>query len=963
MNTEPAASSDDLADQIAGLVRTLQETERRLQELTQGQVDAVVLPAGRSYLLGEAQERLRQSEENFRQLADNITDVFWIRSPDMKMVHYISPAFERVWRRPVEQLYSDPAKWIDYVFPEDRQHVQDNFAKLVSEAPAIDIEYRILWPGGEVRWVRSRGFKVRNSSGQVIRLAGIVTDITERRKAHEQLKLLETCVEHLTDLVIITEADLLEEPGPRIVFVNEAFVSRTGYGRDEVMGRSPRFLQGPKTDRASLDRIREAMRFGLPVQVEIINYTKAGGEFWLDLKIVPVKDPAGRITHFVAVERDITERKQAENLLQAKEQEQRLLARQLASEKARLLEAQSVAKVGSWETDLTSYTVTWSEETFRIFEISPDRFHPTHAGFLELVHPDDRTAVDQAFHFSIGQPGSFNIEHRLLMPDGRIKFVEERWKMFSDEQGRPMRVGGTCMDITDRKLAEAALRESEERFSGAFLQAPIGVALVSPGGSFLKVNRALCQMVGYSEVELLSRTFQDITHPDDLAVDLENVRQLLAREAGMYEMEKRYVHKDKYFVTVQLNVSLVRDNQGRPSYFISQLQDITQRKRLEEEFRQAQKMEGIGQLAGGVAHDFNNILAVIQLQSGLLKAEQSLSEKQLEMAGEIESSAQRAADLTRQLLLFSRKQPMQRRDLDMKAVVVNITRMLRRIVGEDIEMQFKFFPEPLLIHADAGMIDQILLNLTVNARDAMPDGGRLFIETSTAEFDEVAAAQSPQAKPGSFICLTVTDTGSGIPPEIIPKIFEPFFTTKDVGKGTGLGLATVFSIIQQHQGWINVYSEVGRGTTFHVYIPRQVMPSDQSAGWSSLATVRGGTETILLVEDDVSLRTSVRKALARLGYDVQVATNGPDALAIWEQQRDKIRLLLTDMVMPGGMNGKQLAQELLRQRPELKVVYTSGYIAEIAGKDLSLEEGVNFLNKPFEAHKLAHIIRNCLDES
>jgi CheY-like chemotaxis protein len=208
----------------------------------------------------------------------------------------------------------------------------------------------------------------------------------------------------------------------------------------------------------------------------------------------------------------------------------------------------------------------------------------------------------------------------------------------------------------------------------------------------------------------------------------------------------------------------------------------------------------------------------------------------------------------------------------------------------------------------------------------------------------------------------VTDTGTGIPPEIMPKIFEPFFTTKDVGKGTGLGLATVFSIVQQHQGWINVYSEVGRGTTFRVYIPRQVMPSDQSAGWSSLATVRGGTETILLAEDDASLRNAVRKALTRLGYEVLVATDGPDALAIWSQHRDKIRLLLTDMVMPGGMNGKQLARELLQQQPGLKVVYTSGYIAEIAGKDLALEEGVNFLNKPFEAHKLGYIIRNCLDQ-
>jgi CheY-like chemotaxis protein len=373
-------------------------------------------------------------------------------------------------------------------------------------------------------------------------------------------------------------------------------------------------------------------------------------------------------------------------------------------------------------------------------------------------------------------------------------------------------------------------------------------------------------------------------------------------------------------------------------------------------------MEAFGLLAGGVAHDFNNILAVIQLQAGLLKSESSLTPQQLDFAREIEKSAQRGADLTRQLLLFSRKQTMQPRNLNLKDLVDSMTRMLQRTLGEQIQLQFKFAKEPLLIHADPGMMDQILLNLTVNARDAMPDGGQIIIETSAVEFDEVTATQSPQARPGSFVCLSVSDTGCGILPEILPQIFEPFFTTKEVGKGTGLGLATVFGIVQQHHGWINVYSEVNRGTTFRVYLPRQTKTSDIEFFWSSPAAIRGGKETILLVEDESPVRAAMQVTLSRLGYRVLEAATGAAALAVWKEHHDEIHLLLTDLVMPGGMNGKALAAQLLEENPKLKVIYASGYSVEVAGQDLRLEDGVNFLAKPFQTDKLAQTIRKRLDQ-
>jgi CheY-like chemotaxis protein len=371
-------------------------------------------------------------------------------------------------------------------------------------------------------------------------------------------------------------------------------------------------------------------------------------------------------------------------------------------------------------------------------------------------------------------------------------------------------------------------------------------------------------------------------------------------------------------------------------------------------------MEAIGQLAGGVAHDFNNLLTVIQGNASLLQ--ESVGEIAQEHVQDILQAADRAASLTRQLLLFSRKQVMQPAELDLNEALGKTIRMLRRILGEDIVLHAEFSSEVPLVLADAGMIEQVLLNLAINARDAMFGGGCLFVSTSVKFVDDDVVMRNPEMPRGLCACLVVSDTGTGIPPEVMPHIFEPFFTSKEVGKGTGLGLATVYGIVKQHRGWIEVESEVGKGALFRILLPAISGSLGQRPAAAPPANLPVGNETLLVVEDEPSLRSLTSQLLRRCGYEILAAQSGNAALALWNDHKERIQLLLTDVVLPGSLNGRQLAEILQKDRPRLRVVFTSGYSTELSGSE-SFIEGVNFLQKPFHAQKLAQIVRNALDRS
>jgi signal transduction histidine kinase len=389
--------------------------------------------------------------------------------------------------------------------------------------------------------------------------------------------------------------------------------------------------------------------------------------------------------------------------------------------------------------------------------------------------------------------------------------------------------------------------------------------------------------------------------------------------------------------------------------------EMAERAQAEEALRQAQKMEAVGQLAGGIAHDFNNLLTVIRGYVEFLTLEMRAGPVVSEALREIETAAERATKLTSQLLMFSRKKAMQRKIFDLNEVISALDTMLRRALGENIDLDIQIGAKPLTLHADPVMIEMVILNLAMNARDAMPQGGQLLIQADEIEIKTEDCQRHASAVPGRFACILVRDNGCGIAPEVLSHLFEPFFTTKEVGKGTGLGLASVYGIVTQHAGWIEVESAPGRGATFKVFLPVTAIQAGPAIPKATKSQIPGGKETILLVEDEPALRRLARTVIQRQGYRVYEAASGTEALAVWKEHGPEINLLLTDMVMPGGMTGWELAEQLRTEKNDLKVIYSSGYNPEAVSQNLPLKEGANFLAKPYHPDKLLRIIRQCLD--
>ncbi len=531
-------------------------------------------------------------------------------------------------------------------------------------------------------------------------------------------------------------------------------------------------------------------------------------------------------------------------------------------------------------------------------------------------------------------------ESRYLAADGSFRWMEVYAQPLLGNEGITG-ITGTLSDITERKRAEAEIQKlaAFPRFN------PDPVMELASDGGLNYLNDAARAMADSFKVTAP----EAILPPDAAAIVKECLRTGHARSPVEMVIDGRTLSWSFFPIVASQVVHCYGT-------------DTTERLNLESQLRHSQKLESIGQLAAGVAHDFNNILTIIQGHSHRLLAKCAEDPSLSKPLKELGDSARRGAALTRQLLTFSRKQRMEAQVLDLNDVLANLTDMLQRLLGDDIKLACQSGPGLPAVEADTGMLEQVVMNLSVNARDAMPKGGTLSISTSVADIDAAYLTHRPDACAGRFVCLSVSDTGSGMTKDTLNRIFEPFFTTKEVGKGTGLGLATVYGIVRQHQGWIDVSSELCVGTTFRIYLPASdKKPEVVAEKKHSKPAVQGGKETILLVEDEPILRELACTILGDYEYRVLEAGSGVEALKVFEAHKGDIALLLTDMVMPEGMSGRELAEELSRRKPSLKVIYTSGYSSDIMGAEANMRADIKFLQKPYPPPLLARTVRECLD--
>jgi PAS domain S-box-containing protein len=556
-------------------------------------------------------------------------------------------------------------------------------------------------------------------------------------------------------------------------------------------------------------------------------------------------------------------------------------------------------------------------------------------------------------------------EYTLLKKDGTRFIGEVNAAVIHSPDGSPMRMIAIIRDVTERKRAEDTLRESEERFSRFFRASPIGAGILRLTDSkFADVNDVLLGLFGYTREEIIGQTPLDLgiwDNPEDRAKMVE----ILQRQGRVKDFETRFRFKSGEIGDALFSAEVIEA--AGQQYILSLIYDITERKRgekerkkLEEQLFQAQKMESVGRLAGGVAHDFNNILGVIIGRAEMALQQDIPADKLRRNLEEILKAGLRSADLTRQLLAFARKQTAVPKILDLNGTISGMLEMLRRLIGEDIDLFWAPELDLWKVKIDPSQVDQILANLAVNSRDAISGAGAITMRTENVVIDDSIRAETPEFIPGEYVLLTVSDTGAGMSQEVREKIFEPFFTTKEVGKGTGLGLSTVYGIVKQNDGFVYAASEPGKGTTFKICLPRFEAESAQAPSEEAAGKLPTGTETILLVEDDEGILNLSRMILENLGYTVLAASAPEYAINVVEDHPEDIHLLITDVVMP-GMNGRELAEQLGAIRPNLKRLYMSGYTADLIAYRGILDEGVNFIQKPFRSDELAARVRQVLD--
>ena len=1018
-----------------------------------------------------AENALKESEDRYRHLVEGSPAIVWSFS-DKNGTLFASSRVKSILGYSPDFLYKNPWLWNKSIHPDDQYPVAQS-TKDFASGKDLNVEYRIKDSSGNWRWFHDRSIG-KHIENEATIIEGISIDITERKRAEQALRESEERMKSIfraapIGIGVVTNRVLTD--------VNTRICEMTGYSREELVGSSARVLyptqydldyvgtekyrqiaekgtgsvetRWMKKDSTIIDvllsstpinpsdlsrgvtftvlditeskhaerALRESEeRFRLAFEnantgvclvdpdgnltrvnnkmCEIFGYTKQELEAMTvndiahpeDLDKSPefiqetlqgkidrgtfekryfhkkghvvtcqvssslVRDAAGTPLYFISHLHDITDRKQAEEALRQSEERYRTILEDIEE--------------GYFEVDLTGRSTFINDSLCKIYGYPREEF----LGIDNRRFTDKENAkrVFEAFNqvYRTGEPGRL-FDYEIIRKDGTKRQVEVFPSLRKDSSGNPIGFRGITRDVTERKKAEEALQKEREISLSILENAPYGVALIDKGGEYIYINPEFTNITGYALQDIptgkdwFQKAFSD-------PKDRERMMQVWKKDrskGNMINREFSINRKDGKTNEIETRSTFLRDGRA-----VMVLHDTTEQKRAEEEMkslqeqlRQSQKMEAIGRLAGGIAHDFNNLLTIIKGYSQLSLIE---LKEDTPLKGNIEhihTATDRAADLVRQLLAFSRRQILEMKAWDLNTILTNLQNMLRRLIGEDIKLTTILAEDLGRVKTDLGWIEQAIMNLVVNARDAMPSGGKLTIGTGNAVLDEAYVSGRVGVKPGRYVMFSVSDTGVGMTPEVRERLFEPFFSTKEKDKGTGLGLSTVYGIVKQSDGDIWVYSEPGKGSTFKIYLPRVDEPPEQLREKVSGDELLRGSETILLVEDEEEVRKLAVRVLERQGYKVLAARDGDEALLICEGHQDPIHLMLTDVVMP-GMNGHELAERLESLRPRMKVLYMSGYTDNAIVLHGVLVEGVNYIQKPFTVDALTKKVREVLGQ-
>ena len=770
-------------------------------------------------------------------------------------------------------------------------------------------------------------------------LEDLKEEIRTRKKMEEALREGESRYNALFEQESVGVAQVESNTG-RFIRTNQRHCDIVGYSANELLATHFQSITHPDDLQADLDQLHRLMAGEIHRFVMEKRYIRKDGQIvWANLSVLPLWRPGEKPDYHFSIIEDITERKKAQANYQ-------MLFREM---------------IDGFALHQIICDETGCPVDYRFLAINP--------AFEKLTGLKAENLIGRTVMEVMPQTETFWIEtYGEVALTGKPAFFEH----FSEVLQRHYEISAFCptpgqfacifVDKTEKHRQEELLINSERRLRLALAAGEMGTWdwNIKSGKIIWSEGHARLFGMDPENTDVNYALFKQSLHPEDIAV-VESAIEKSRENKTEYRCEFRVQWPDHSIHWILGKGHYIYDEQGQPIRMLGVVQDITSRKSMEAQLLQAQKMEAVGQLAGGIAHDFNNILAAILMHLSLMRQDSTLKSEMRDGLIELEKEARRAASLTRQLLLYSRRSVMQIKTLDANEVIDNLMKMLRRLLGEHINLRIEGYGTPLWIDADPGMIEQVLMNLCVNARDAMPNGGKLTITTRHATIDSTVIKCNPEARPGCFACVEVTDTGCGMDAHTLDHVFEPFFTTKEVGKGTGLGLATVYGIIKQHNGWMEVQSAIGKGTTFRFFIP--IAPkSGSSITDDAIQALTGGNETILLVEDEITVRKATTLFIRRLGYAVVEAGSGAEALIQWSKYRNQIALLYTDMVMPEGMTGLELAEQLRKEKPQLAVIISSGYSTELPALAGHLKEGIIYVPKPCLPANLQKLLREALDQ-